>query len=136
MIAVSVETFRDLFRGGDERAWAAMGDTVTGWVRDNASALRYVALALSEGDPGAQRIFDALLKIAGEQWIEPLASAGILDSEVDAQWAAMHVIVFNLASVLLEPALSPQLQAPFFDPEQLQRWNAATTELYRRGFTR
>jgi hypothetical protein len=28
------------------------------------------------------------------------------------------------------------LGAPFFDPQQLQRWNVATTDLYRRGMFR
>ena len=55
---------------------------------------------------------------------------------VDQDWAAIHVIVFNLASVLLEPAISRQLADQFFSPGQLQRWNTATTELYRRGLTR
>lgn len=137
VIAVAVETFRDLVRDGeDPDVWTAMDDTVTAWVRDNTLAVRYVARALAEGDPEAGRIFDALVEIARTEWLAPLARNGTLDPSADQDWAAIHVIVFNLASVLLEPAISRQLPKPFLDPGQLKRWNAATTELYRRGLTR
>lgn len=137
VVAVAVETFQDLVQDGEEtEAWAAMGDTTTAWVRDNEVAIRYVVRALAEGDPQAAKMFDALLEIARTRWLAPLADSGALDPGVDRDWAAIHVIVFNLACVLLEPAISPQLPAPFFDADQLQRWNVATTELYRRGFAR
>ena len=137
VIAVSLETFQGLVTdrpddGGD--MWASMGDVTTAWVRDNAVALRYVARGLADGDPGAARIFSALLGIARTSWLEPLATAGGLDDGVDRDWAAIHVILFNLASVLLEPAISRELPAPFFSAAQLERWNLATTGLYRRAF--
>jgi AcrR family transcriptional regulator len=136
VIAVAIETFENLVGGdSDEEAWQAMGDTTTAWVRDNAVAVRYVARGLSEGDPGAAKIFAALVQVARSSWLAPLADQGALHSDVDRDWAAIHVIVFNLASVLLEPAISRELPAPFFTPEQLQRWNVATTELYRRGLS-
>jgi AcrR family transcriptional regulator len=136
VIELAVETFQDLVREGEDmEVWRAMGDTTTAWVRDNAIAVRYVARALTEGDRGALPIFDALVEVAQRQWLEPLAREGKLEPNVDREWAALHVIVFNLASVLLEPALSHRLPAPFFTPEQLARWNTATTELYRRGLT-
>ncbi len=137
VIAIAIETFADLVREGEDgEAWAAMGDTTTAWVRDNAVAIRYVARALAEGDPAAARIFDTLVEIARTRWLDPLARKGALLDDVDRDWAAVHVIAFNLASVLLEPAISRQLPAPFFTPAQLQRWNTATTQLYRRGLTR
>ena len=137
VIAVSLETFQGLVTeqpddGGD--MWAAMGDVTTAWVSDNALALRYVARGLADGDPGAARIFSALLEIARTSWLEPLAAAGGLEDGVDRDWAAKHVILFNLASVLFEPAISGELSAPFFTADQLERWNHATTDLYRRAF--
>jgi AcrR family transcriptional regulator len=137
VIAVALETFEDLVREGeDAEVWAEMGDTTTAWVRDNAVAVRYVARALAEGDPEASKILGALVEIARSRWLEPLARKGTLKTDVDKDWAAIHVIVFNLASVLLEPAISDQLPAPFFTPAQLARWNTATTELYRGGLTK
>lgn len=137
VIERTLETFSDVAdAGGSQAGWAAMGDTVTGWVRDNAIALRYVARALSEGDPGAAKIFDAVVDIARKAWLEPLAREGALDPEIDQEWAALHVVLFNLASVLYEAAISRRLPGEFFSDQELQRWNAATTELYRRGFSR
>jgi hypothetical protein len=43
------------------------------------------------------------------------------------------VVVFNLACVLLESTISRHLAEPFFSPEQLRRWDRATTEPYRHG---
>ncbi|MQY09694.1 TetR/AcrR family transcriptional regulator [Actinomadura macrotermitis] len=135
VVAVAVETFRDLVQGGGEAEWDAMGDTVTAWVRDNAVALRYLARALAEGDEEAAKIFDALVGIARTGWLAPLEREGRLRDGADREWAAIHVVVFNLACVFFEPVISRHLPGPFFDPEQLRRWNTATTELYRRALT-
>ncbi|MBO2447826.1 TetR/AcrR family transcriptional regulator [Actinomadura barringtoniae] len=134
VIAVAVETFRDLVRDGAV-AWDAMGDTVTSWVGDNATAVRYLARGLAEGDEGAAKIFDALIEIAGTRWLDPLDRDGRLRTDTDRDWAAIHVVLFNLACVFFEPAISRHLPGPFFSPDQLQRWNTATTELYRRGLS-
>ena len=141
VIAVAVATFEELVRDGEDagavaEAWAAMGDTTTAWVRDNALALRYLVRVLAEGDAEAARIFETLIGIARTNWLAPLARGGILRPDTDEDWAAIHVVVFNLACVLLESTISRHLPAPFFSPEQLQRWNTATTELYRHGLTR
>lgn len=54
VIAVAVEAFEGLAREGDTpEGWAAMGDSITAFVRDNAVALRYVARAIVEGDAEA-----------------------------------------------------------------------------------
>jgi AcrR family transcriptional regulator len=133
VVAVAVETFADLVSEESQEAWTAMGDTVTAWVRANAVALRYLARALSEGDEEATKILEALLEIAQTKWLAPLAQAGALRPEIDRDWAAIHVFLFNLACVLFEPAISRHLREPFFSPEQLQRWNVATTDLSRRA---
>lgn len=134
VVKVAVDTFANLVSEESREAWRTMGDTVTAWVTDNALAVRYLARGLSEGDPEASRIFESLLGIGQTKWLDPLAEAGALRPEVDRDWAAIHVFVFNLACVLFEPALSLHLPQPFFTPEQLQRWNVATTELYRHAF--
>lgn len=136
VIGVAMETFRDLIPAGRVEAWSSMGDTTTAWVRDNATAVRYVARSLTEPDEHASRLFGALVTVARTSWLEPLRERGVLDPGVDEQWAAIHVIVFNLATVLMEPAISDHLGASFFSPEELERWNVATTELYRRGLSR
>lgn len=133
VIAVAVETFADLVSEDSPEAWRTMGDTVTTWVKDNAIALRYLARGLSEGDADATGILESLLRIAQEKWLEPLADAGALRPGVDRDWAAIHVFIFNLACVFFEPAISRHLPEPFFTATQLERWNTATTELYRHA---
>lgn len=137
VIAVAIDTLRDLPNAGaTSEGWAAVGDIVTAFVRDNATALRYVARAMIEGDLAAEKIFDTLLDIAHRKWLEPLARARALEPGVDRDWAALHVVLFNIASVLFEPTISRHLPEPFFSADQLKRWNEATTEMYRRGLTR
>lgn len=137
VIEVSVEPFEQVVpEGATAEGWAAMGDVVTAWVRDNVTAVRYVARALVEGDTEAAKIFDALIDLTHRRWLEPLARDGSLQPDTDRDWAAIHVVLFNLASVLFETVISRHLPEPFFTAEQLQRWNTATTELYRRALSR
>jgi AcrR family transcriptional regulator len=134
VVAVAADTFEGLVESAD--GWPAMGDRVTAWVRDNALSLRYLGRGLMEGDADASRIFDALVEMVRSNGVAVLERAGRLDPDVDQDWAAMHLVVFNLACVLLEPAISRHLPEPFFSSAELARWNRATTELYRRGLTR
>ncbi len=136
VIETALETFQGLV--GDEEAaadWTAMGNTVTAWVREQAVAVRYVARALAEGDPEAAKIFDGLIAIARRNWLEPLAEQRALATGIDQEWAAIHVVVFNLASVLFEAAISRHLPEPLLTPAELERWNRATAELYRRALS-
>jgi AcrR family transcriptional regulator len=133
VLSVATETFRDMIRDDNVDPWAAIGDTATAWVRDNSVAIRYLARALVEGDHEASRVFDALIDVARTNWLAPLERTRALRPDADQDWAAIHAVVFNLASVLLEGAISRHLPGPFFSPEQLKRWNRATTDLYRHG---
>lgn len=134
LLDLLAEFARELDRQSqDTQAWPRLGDTTTIWVRDNAMALRYLTRALIDGDTEAAKVFDTLVEIARTAWLAPLDRAGGLRPEADQEWAAIHVVVFNLASVLLESAISRQLPEPFGSPTQLQRWNTATTDLYRNG---
>ena len=60
----------------------------------------------------------------------------MLEPGVDLDWASMHVVVLNLASLLFEPAISRVLGEPFLGDEQLERWTAATTALFQRAIQR
>jgi hypothetical protein len=52
---------------------------------------------------------------------------------VDRRWAALHVVIFNLGTALLEPAINRHLERPLLTADELERWNVATTELFRSG---
>ena len=113
----------------------AAGDRITDFVAANPTALRYVGRALVEGDPAARRVFDVFVDVILTN-LKRLHADGKLHRDLDLEWAAMHLAIFNLATLLFEEAINKSLPAPLFDSEQLRRWNVATTELYRRGMFR
>jgi TetR/AcrR family transcriptional regulator, regulator of cefoperazone and chloramphenicol sensitivity len=115
-----------------EELLTAIGDVITAFVRDHRSALLHVIRSAAAGEEAGLGIFDALMAIVNGQ-VERLAGEGSLQPDIDRLWAALHVVVFNLGTVLLEPAIDRHLPAPLRDPEQLQRWNEATTQLISRG---
>jgi AcrR family transcriptional regulator len=136
LVSVAVEAFGDVAElDGSAETLTQMGDRVTAFVRDNSTALRYLARALIDGDEEAFKIFDRLFEISLAIWQE-LARNRALHADADLEWTALHVVVFNLATLLFEAAIDRHLPEPLFTPEQLTRWNAATTELYRRGMYR
>lgn len=136
VISIVVDAFGDSVHDqeADDPVQAA-GDHITAFVRANPTALRYVGRALVEGDPAARKVFDAFVEVILTN-LRRLAKTGSLHDDLDLEWAAMHLVVFNLATLLFEQGINDNLPAPFFTDEQLRRWNVATTELYRRGLYR
>ena len=113
----------------------AMGDRITEFVRDHPSALLYVVRSAARGEQAGLEIFDAFLAIVRSQ-VEWLAQDGILREDVDRLWASLHVVIWNLGTIMLEPAINRHLPAPVHDSDQLERWNRATTELFLHGVVR
>ncbi len=109
-----------------------LGDRVTAFVREHPTAVRYVARSAADGDQAALEIFDAFVAIAREQW-RRLADHDLLRPGADLEWTALHAVVLVLGTVLLEDAVGRHLPQPFFAPEQLERWNAASNALFREG---
>jgi len=94
--------------------------------------LRYVARSIIEGEEAALRIFDAFLAISDAQ-TQRLKEEGFLRPEADLMWTGLHVVIFNLATVLFETALDRRLPAPWQTPAMLERWSKATADLFRVG---
>ena len=136
VISIARDSFADVTVGEDATdIFEELGNRITALVRDHPTALRYVARAAVEGDPAALQLFDGFVAIA-EFHQSRLADEGLLEPSVDRTWAALHLVVFNLGTVLLEPAIDRHLPEPFMRPESLERWNAASTALFRRAFSR
>ena len=110
----------------------AMGDRITEFVRDNRPALLYVIRSATRGEEAGLSLFDAFLALTDAQ-VERLASEGTLRDDVDRLWLGLHVVIFNLGTVMLEPALQRHLPGPFQQRDQLLRWNRAATDLMSRG---
>lgn len=133
--AVAVDAFSDVDALGVADPVRELGDRVAGVVRDHPTALLYVARSVGEGDEAALRLFDTFVDLARGQW-KRLAGAGRLHPDVDLDWAALHIVIFNLGTVLFESAISRNLGKPFTSPSEIARWNDATQDLFHRGVFR
>jgi TetR/AcrR family transcriptional regulator, regulator of cefoperazone and chloramphenicol sensitivity len=103
------------------------------FVRDNRSALLYVIRSAAAGEKAGLEIFDAFVALINRH-VERVAAEGNLRADVDRVWLPLQVVILNLGAVLLEPAIDRHLPEPMREPEQLERWREATTELLRDGF--
>ena len=121
--------------GSDDEIFEELAQRVTGLMREHPDALLYVARATIDGEPGGLGIFDAFMAIA-TGWLDELAEQGRLDPGLDVEWAALHVVIFNLSTLLFEQAIEDHLPERLRSPEGIARWHAADTELFRRGFLR
>ncbi len=109
-----------------------IADRLTALMRDHHLALLYVTRAVADGDEAAIAVFDGFVAVADEH-VGRLARLGLLREDLDLRWAALHVVILNLGTALLESAVSRHLEAPLRSPRELQRWNVATTALFRSG---
>ncbi len=130
----AAETFAELpAKDSATEILRELGNRVTHWAREHPEALLYVARLSADEDPAALQMFDAFLEIASQQW-KRLAEMGVLRADLDMEWAALQTIVLILGGALFEGAVSRHLPAPWRTPDQLDRWNRANAELFRRGF--
>jgi AcrR family transcriptional regulator len=133
VVAIATDAFSDLSESSSPvDAQQELGDRVTAFVREHPTAVLYVARAAADGDEAALAIFDAFITIAQRQW-QRLADHGLLRLGTDLDWTALHGVVLVLGTVLLRDAVERHLPQPFYTPEQLERWNAASNALFREG---
>jgi TetR/AcrR family transcriptional regulator, regulator of cefoperazone and chloramphenicol sensitivity len=109
-----------------------LAERLTALVGDHFVALRYVARGVAERDPAAMAIFDTLTQLCRDQLAE-LQGRGMLRPDLDLDWAALHTVLINLGTVIMEPGVSDQLGKPFLAKRQLERWKVATTKLFVEG---
>jgi AcrR family transcriptional regulator len=105
---------------------------VVAFLAEQPSAFSYMARSLSDHDPAALRLFDALVEISHAQWSR-MAAEGRLHADADLKWAALQIVVLDLGTVLFQEAINRHLPQPFATPEGLERWRVATLGLLRRG---
>ena len=109
-----------------------LAERLTALVADHFVALRYVARGVAEQDEAALTIFDTLTQLCREQLAE-LQRRGMLRADLDLEWAALHTVLINLGTVIMEPGVSRQLRRPFLTKRQVRRWKEATTALFVSG---
>jgi len=109
-----------------------LAERLTALVANHFTALQYVARGVAERDEAALAIFNTLASLCREQ-LDELQRAGMLRPGLDLDWAALHTVLINLGTVVLEPGVSRQLGRPFLDARQVRRWKEATTALFVEG---
>jgi AcrR family transcriptional regulator len=133
VVATATDAFSELSESSSpDEAQRELGDRVTAFVREHPTAVLYVARSAADGDRAALEIFDAFIAIARSQW-QRLADHDLLRPTTDLTWTALHAVVLVLGTVLLRDAVERHLPQPFYTPEQLERWNAASNALFREG---
>jgi AcrR family transcriptional regulator len=134
--AIALAAFEDVPAASSTAdASQELGRRVTALIGEQSDALLYVARASIEGDPGALKLFDTFVGIAERQW-EQLADNGLLQADVDHVWVALNTVMVNLAPLLFKAALDRHLPQLLSTPDGLERWQAATTKLFRHGVYR
>jgi AcrR family transcriptional regulator len=109
-----------------------LAERLTRLVAENFVALRYVARGVAERDEAAMAIFDTLTRLCLDQLSE-LQARGMLRADLDLEWAALHTVLINLGTVIMEPGVTQQLGRSFLTDAQVQRWKEATTALFVGG---
>jgi AcrR family transcriptional regulator len=134
VVADALETITDLPASLEERSaeFAARMGAVT---RDRPEAVLYLARAASEGSELGLRAFREILAF-GVREFRAMDEAGQLGPDLDLEWAVLQMLVFNLSTMMFEPAISHALGESVMDDEGRRRVNAAATRLFTRGFTK
>jgi AcrR family transcriptional regulator len=109
-----------------------IAERLTALVAENFDELRYLGRGVAEGDEAAMAIFDTLVQLCREQ-LAAFEAEELLREGLDLDWAALHTVVINLGTVMLEPGVSRLLGRRFLDDRQVQRWREATTALFVSG---
>ena len=136
VVSIAARAFADdVPEGSSDEVFDELAQRVTSVMRDHPAALLYVARSAIEGDPGGLGIFDAFVAIATAQ-LDALREDGRLDPDLDVEWAALHVVIFNLSTLLFREAIENHVPEPLDSAPGLERWHNADTRLFRRGFLR
>jgi AcrR family transcriptional regulator len=127
-------TITDLPEPIEERA-AEFAKRMGEVVGERPAALLYLARSASDGDKLGLETFREMLDFGVPQ-LRHMQQAGQLHEGLDLEWSVLQLLLFNLSSMLFEPAVSHALGESILTGEGRQRWNAAATSLFTRGLTR
>jgi hypothetical protein len=126
------DAFADAGENRTEDPIADLGLRITAVVRGHPEVVQYVGRALLEGDEATEDLFASFVDLAAGQ-LGRLDERGLLNPDRDQVWAALHPVVWSLGSVLLKDAIDRRLPEPLLTPAGLERWNEASTALFRHG---
>jgi AcrR family transcriptional regulator len=134
VLADALATITDLPDDLDERS-AEFASRMGAVVRDRPEAVLYLARAASEGSELGLEGFKAIVEFGVPQF-RAMEERGQLSPDLDLEWAVLQLLVFQLSTVMFEPAISGALGQSIQTEEGRKRVNAAATRLFTLGFTR
>jgi AcrR family transcriptional regulator len=118
--------------GGTDDGLLEAGHRMTTLIEQNALVLEYAGRSLVEREAIGAVIFDGLLGISEVQR-DHFAEQQLTREDLDPQWAALNPLILRIGAIILRPHIERYLGESFTSAEQLQRWDAAVTNLIREG---
>jgi len=134
VLADALSTITDLPEPLDERA-AEFASRMGAVVRDRPAAVLYLARAASEGSGLGLEAFKEIVEFGVLQF-RAMEEAGQLAPDLDLEWFVLQMLLFNLSTIMFEPAISHALGQPLLSEQGRKRVNAAATQLFTRGLIR
>jgi AcrR family transcriptional regulator len=134
VLADALATITDLPDDLDERS-VEFASRMGAVVRDRPEAVLYLARAASEGSELGLEAFREIVEFGVPQF-RAMERRGQVSPDLDLEWAVIQMLVFQLATVMFEPAISHALGQPLLSEAGRRRVNAAAKRLFTRGFTR
>ena len=122
-------------RGSPAEIAAGFAERIAEFIRSSPDLVAYGRRALLEGDPSGLALFDALVELARSE-LDRLAAEGLLRSDVDLTWSALHIVLLSAAPVFLEAAVDRHLDQPLLSDDGIARWRDSTTALVAGGLYR
>jgi AcrR family transcriptional regulator len=113
-----------------EEVGSELGHRLTEFFHSHPAESRYLARTLIDQDDTATGLFSALLSLSASQWTQ-LARDGLLRENVDALWAALHVVIVNVGTILLEDLIDEHLPDALNSTTGIDRWRRAQTDLFQ-----
>lgn len=103
------------------------------WIPRDRVVLMYARMALMEKTPGSQALFDQLLAIM-RQFIETNAKRGLLQPDVDREWAAIYLLFDFIGPAIIEPFAKPAFGKSMYSKPMISARNAFMVRAFTRGF--
>jgi AcrR family transcriptional regulator len=136
VVQQATEAFGQPIAGGSPAETSTeIGGKISAFIRANPAMFAYIGRSLLEGDAAGLELCGGLLELARAQ-VDRLAREGLLRSDVDLEWVALHVVLIDVGAYLLEPGVSRYLGQPLLSEPGLERMERATAALFLKGIFR
>lgn len=103
------------------------------WIGRDRYVLMYARMALFELTPGSQALFDQMLAIM-RQFVDINARRGLLQPDVDREWAAIYVFYDFIGPAIMEPFAKAAFGHSMYSEAMIAKRNAFMTRVFTRGF--